>query len=75
MVGTTPAGAGVLLVGDAAGLVNPLQGEGIAQAMASGHAAADDILAQGRTALATVTGAGCIPSQNTIAPTLLSTRA
>jgi flavin-dependent dehydrogenase len=37
----------VLLVGDAAGLVNPLQGEGIAQAMASGHAAADAILAQG----------------------------
>lgn len=47
MVGTTPAGPGVLLVGDAAGLVNPLQGEGIAQAMASGHAAADAILAQG----------------------------
>ena len=32
MVGTTPASGRVLLVGDAAGLVNPLQGEGIAQA-------------------------------------------
>jgi flavin-dependent dehydrogenase len=33
------------LVGDAAGLVNPLQGEGIAQAMDSGRAAAAAILA------------------------------
>jgi geranylgeranyl reductase family protein len=46
-LGTTPAGRGVLLVGDAAGLVNPLQGEGIAQAMASGHAAANAILQAG----------------------------
>jgi geranylgeranyl reductase family protein len=45
MVGTTPAAGRVLLVGDAAGLVNPLQGEGIAQAMRSGHAAASAILA------------------------------
>lgn len=45
MVGTTPARGRVLLVGDAAGLVNPLQGEGIAQAMASGRAAADAVLA------------------------------
>ena len=37
----------MLLVGDAAGLVNPLQGEGIAQAMRSGHAAARAILATG----------------------------
>jgi menaquinone-9 beta-reductase len=44
MVGTTPASAHVLLVGDAAGLVNPLQGEGIAQAMTSGRAAAEAIL-------------------------------
>ena len=44
MVGTTPAAGRVLLVGDAAGLVNPLQGEGIAQAMRSGHAAATAIL-------------------------------
>ena len=45
MVGTTPAAGGVLLVGDAAGLVNPLQGEGIAQAMTSARAAADAVLA------------------------------
>jgi menaquinone-9 beta-reductase len=45
MVGTTPAAGQVLLVGDAAGLVNPLQGEGIAQALRSGHAAAAAILA------------------------------
>ena len=44
MVGTTPAAGRVLLVGDAAGLVNPLQGEGIAQAMTSGRAAAEAIL-------------------------------
>lgn len=44
MVGTTPAAGRVLLVGDAAGLVNPLQGEGIAQAMGSGRAAAEAIL-------------------------------
>jgi menaquinone-9 beta-reductase len=43
MVGTTPATGRVLLVGDAAGLVNPLQGEGIAQAMTSGRAAAEAI--------------------------------
>jgi hypothetical protein len=45
MVGTVPAGDRVLLVGDAAGLVNPLQGEGISQAMGSGRAAAEAILA------------------------------
>jgi flavin-dependent dehydrogenase len=45
MVGTTVASGGVLLVGDAAGLVNPLQGEGIAPALASGLAAAEAILA------------------------------
>jgi len=44
MVGTTPASGRVLLVGDAAGLVNPLQGEGIAQALSSGRAAAEAIL-------------------------------
>lgn len=46
IVGTTPAAGRVLLVGDAAGLVNPLQGEGIAQAMGSGRAAAEAILAE-----------------------------
>jgi geranylgeranyl reductase family protein len=44
MAGTNPAGRGVLLVGDAAGLVNPLQGEGIAHAMTSGRCAAETIL-------------------------------
>jgi flavin-dependent dehydrogenase len=44
LVGTTPARGRVLLVGDATGLVNPLQGEGIAQAMDSGRAAAVAIL-------------------------------
>jgi geranylgeranyl reductase family protein len=45
MVGTTAARGRVLLAGDAAGLVNPFQGEGIAQAMSSGRAAAEAILA------------------------------
>jgi menaquinone-9 beta-reductase len=44
LVGTRPAEGRVLLVGDAAGLVNPLQGEGIAQSLASGHAAAGAVL-------------------------------
>jgi geranylgeranyl reductase family protein len=44
MVGTVPARGRVLLVGDAAGLVNPLQGEGISQAMGSGRAAAHALL-------------------------------
>jgi flavin-dependent dehydrogenase len=44
MVGTVPGRGTTLLVGDAAGLVNPLQGEGIAQALASGRAAARSIL-------------------------------
>jgi geranylgeranyl reductase family protein len=47
MVGTVPARGRVLLAGDAAGLINPLQGEGIAQAIASGHAAATAILESG----------------------------
>ena len=45
LVGTRPSRGRVLLVGDAAGLVNPLQGEGIAQALASGQAAAHAVLA------------------------------
>ena len=45
MVGTVPARDSVLLVGDAAGLVNPLQGEGISQALGSGRAAAEAVLA------------------------------
>ncbi len=43
--GTKAALGNALLVGDAAGFVNPLQGEGIAQAIASGKAAAEVILA------------------------------
>ena len=50
MVGTVPARGPVLLVGDAAGLVNPLQGEGIAQALGSGRAAAEAVLADPGTA-------------------------
>ena len=51
MVGTMPAAGRVLLVGDAAGLVNPLQGEGISQAMCSGRSAAEALLAEpGRAA-------------------------
>ncbi len=44
IIGTRPAMGRVLLVGDAAGLVNPIQGEGISQAMSSGRAAAEAIL-------------------------------
>jgi flavin-dependent dehydrogenase len=42
--GTPPAARNVLLAGDAAGLVNPLQGEGIGPAMVSARAAAEAIL-------------------------------
>ncbi len=52
MVGTVPSAGPVLLVGDAAGLVNPLQGEGIAQAMSSGRSAAEAILGTPGTAAA-----------------------
>ncbi len=43
--GVTLARGRVLLVGDAAGLVNPLSGEGIAEAMLSGQTAAEAVLA------------------------------
>ena len=44
----TPAGAGrVLLVGDAAGLVDPLSGDGLYEAFVSARLAADAILAGG----------------------------
>jgi menaquinone-9 beta-reductase len=49
IVGTIPARGRTLLTGDAAGLVNPLQGEGIAQALASGRAAAEAIISAGPT--------------------------
>jgi geranylgeranyl reductase family protein len=42
--GTRVAAGNVLLVGDAAALVNPYEGEGISQALASGRAAAESIL-------------------------------
>jgi menaquinone-9 beta-reductase len=52
---TPPAQPGLLLVGDAAGLVNPFNGEGIAYAMESGELAAElvhDALVQDRPAIA-----------------------
>ncbi len=52
MVGTVAARDRTFLVGDAAGLVNPLQGEGIAPAMTSGALAAATILAGPDTAAA-----------------------
>jgi geranylgeranyl reductase family protein len=52
MVGTTPASGRVLLTGDAAGLVNPLQGEGIAHAMTSARLAAEAVVAGPATAAA-----------------------
>jgi geranylgeranyl reductase family protein len=52
---TASAVPGMLLVGDAAGLVNPFNGEGIAYAMESGELAAEllhDALVKGRPGLA-----------------------
>jgi menaquinone-9 beta-reductase len=43
--GTPPAAGNVLLIGDAAGLINPLQGEGIGPAMVSARLAAQAVLA------------------------------
>ena len=43
--GAPPAAGNVLLVGDAAGLINPLQGEGIGPAMVSARLAAEAVLA------------------------------
>jgi geranylgeranyl reductase family protein len=48
----TTAGAGWLLVGDAAGFVDPFTGEGIHRALRSGRAAATAILAGGDVAAA-----------------------
>jgi geranylgeranyl reductase family protein len=42
--GSPPAARNVLLAGDAAGLINPLQGEGIAPAMVSARAAAQAVI-------------------------------
>jgi flavin-dependent dehydrogenase len=43
--GSPPAAGNVLLAGDAAGLINPLQGEGIGPAMVSARLAAEAVLA------------------------------
>jgi flavin-dependent dehydrogenase len=43
--GTPPAAGNVLLAGDAAGLINPLQGEGIGPGMVSARAAAEAVIA------------------------------
>jgi geranylgeranyl reductase family protein len=51
--GTRVAAGNVLLAGDAAALVNPYEGEGISQAMASGRAAAETILTVPATAAQT----------------------
>jgi geranylgeranyl reductase family protein len=51
--GTPLAAGNLLLAGDAAGLVNPLQGEGIAQAMISGRLAAEAVLGGPAAAAAT----------------------
>jgi geranylgeranyl reductase family protein len=45
--GSLPGRGRVLLAGDAAGLVNPLQGEGIAEALLSGRSAGDAVIAHG----------------------------
>jgi geranylgeranyl reductase family protein len=55
--GTPPAVRNVLLVGDAAGLINPLQGEGIAPAMTSARAAAQAIASDPARASASYTEA------------------
>ena len=71
MVGTTPARGRVFLVGDAAGLVNPLQGEGISQAMRSGQAAAQAVLAgpdTGRDAIRGYLASAFAPYQSAAAP-------
>ncbi len=46
--GVNPAAGRAFLVGDAAALVNPLQGEGIFAAMDSGRAAADSLIRGGQ---------------------------
>jgi geranylgeranyl reductase family protein len=55
--GTPPAAGNVLLAGDAAGLINPLQGEGIGPAMVSGRLAAEAVIAGPARAGAAYAGA------------------
>ncbi len=53
--GTPPAARNVLLIGDAAGLINPLQGEGIGPGMVSARAAAEAVISGPARAAATYT--------------------
>jgi geranylgeranyl reductase family protein len=55
--GSAPAARNVLLTGDAAGLINPLQGEGIGPAMVSARAAAEAVIAGPARAAASYTEA------------------
>jgi len=55
--GTPPAAGNVLLAGDAAGLINPLQGEGIGPGMVSARLAAESLLADPGHAAARYTDA------------------
>src|SRR5712671_5208469 len=55
--GAPPAAGNVLLAGDAAGLINPLQGEGIGPAMVSARLAAECLLAGPGQAAAAYTDA------------------
>jgi geranylgeranyl reductase family protein len=69
----TPRGR-VLLVGDAAGLVDPLTGEGIHSAVVSGQAAAAAILS-GKTDAAAAYGRALRPLQETLAFSARAARA
>ena len=62
----TPQGR-VLLVGDAAGLVDPLTGEGIHSAIVSGQAAAAAILSPSSESIATKYASHLRPLQETLA--------
>jgi menaquinone-9 beta-reductase len=75
--GTPPAAGNVLLAGDAAGLINPLQGEGIGPAMVSARLAAQSLLASPGQAAAAYTEAvatafdGYLPGAAALQATLL----
>jgi len=75
--GAPPAAGNVLLAGDAAGLINPLQGEGIAPAMVSARLAAQCLLASPGQAAAAYTEAvaaafgGYMPGAAALQATLL----
>ena len=75
--GAPPAAGNVLLAGDAAGLINPLQGEGIGPAMVSARLAAQSLLASPGQAAAAYTEAlatafgGYLPGAAALQATLL----